>query len=94
MKWYEQCINLSLVQGITIGPFFYTILIIHIIQGKLKKVLDGESSSNPDINETIVPKPEMSDFELHSDAIYLRQLGVRLHSSDLLNILLISYTKF
>ncbi|XP_043811169.1 probable inactive DNA (cytosine-5)-methyltransferase DRM3 isoform X5 [Manihot esculenta] len=61
-------------------PTYLQVLLFEM--GKLKKVLDGESSSNPDINETIVPKPEMSDFELHSDAIYSRQLGDNVASSS------------
>ncbi|XP_057993235.1 probable inactive DNA (cytosine-5)-methyltransferase DRM3 isoform X1 [Hevea brasiliensis] len=50
--------------------------------GKIKKMLNGESSSNPDINETIVPKPEMLDPQLQSDAMYSRQLGDTVASSS------------
>lgn len=48
----------------------------HLLQASIEKKSSEESSSNMDSNKAIGPKPELLDFELPSETICPRQLGV------------------
>lgn len=43
---------------------------------------NGESSSDQEVERGIVPKVEVSDLELPSETMYLRNIGVCFHVVD------------